>query len=197
MTAMVSRTLLVNPKPEQKDSYIVAHEALDQLIQSLKVGVKVSDAYKAAKKHINDRNTKLQPHANFGFGIGFNFKEEALLISADNHTIIKPGMTFHVRIAFSNVHPDPARQVVAIGDTVLITDDGCTNLTEAVQKKYSEISYTLDESEDEAEAKPEKVNGKPNGSGKTQKPPKKKESSSEEEMSEDEEDAEDSNEILV
>jgi hypothetical protein len=33
-------------------------------------------------------------------------------------------MTFHARIAFSNVHPEQARSIVAIGDTVLVKKDG-------------------------------------------------------------------------
>jgi hypothetical protein len=45
----------------------------------------------------------LETGANFGFGIGFMFKEEALQITASNQTIIENGMTFHVRIAITNV----------------------------------------------------------------------------------------------
>jgi hypothetical protein len=69
-------------------------------------------------------------------------------------------MTFHVRIAFSNVHKEPSRSVVAIGDTVIITDSGTQVVTSAIQKKYVEISYSLDDSEDE-EKPAEKPKAKP------------------------------------
>ena len=45
MTTMASRTLLVDPKPEQKDAYMVAHDAQELLIKSLKIGSTVSSAY--------------------------------------------------------------------------------------------------------------------------------------------------------
>lgn len=38
-------------------------------------------------------------------------------------------MTFHARIAFANVHPEQARSVVAIGDTVIAKSDGTQVLT--------------------------------------------------------------------
>ena len=60
-------------------------------------------------------------------------------------------MSFHVRIAFSNVHKEVARSVIAIGDTVLINEKGEAQVfTDGIQKKYSEISYSLDDSEEEA-----------------------------------------------
>ena len=97
----------------------------------------------------------MQVHANFGFGIGFNFKEESLLINATNETVIEEGMSFHVRLAMTGVHKEPARSVVAIGDTVVVRPDGNQILTRGIQKKYAEISYSLEESEPEVvEKKP-------------------------------------------
>ena len=49
MSAMASRTLLVNPSEDQKKAYIIANDALDCLIQNLKVGSPISAAYSAAK----------------------------------------------------------------------------------------------------------------------------------------------------
>ena len=53
MCAMASRTLLVNPKEEQKKAYNTANEALDALVKSLEVGKPISDAYNAAKAVID------------------------------------------------------------------------------------------------------------------------------------------------
>jgi len=46
------------------------------------------------------------------------------MITESNTTLVKPGMTFHVRIALSGVHKEPARSVIAIGDTVVINNIG-------------------------------------------------------------------------
>ena len=52
MNAMASRTLLVDPKQEQKDAYMIAHDAQELLIARLKAGSTIASAYTAAKNHI-------------------------------------------------------------------------------------------------------------------------------------------------
>ena len=124
MSAMVSRTLLVNPDEAQKQAYALCHGALETLLANLKPGQKISQAYNAARDFIQSKNSNLHFHTNFGFGIGFNYKEDPLMITESNTTLVKPGMTFHVRIALSGVHKEPARSVIAIGDTVVINNIG-------------------------------------------------------------------------
>jgi Xaa-Pro aminopeptidase len=85
---MASRTLIVNAKEEQKAAYQIAFEAMELLNKSLKTGEKLSTVYTNVKKFIADKNSSLVLHSNFGFGIGFHFKEEALTISASNQTIV-------------------------------------------------------------------------------------------------------------
>ena len=149
MSAMASRTLLVDPTPEQKLAYMVAYDALDTLVNSLEVGKPISAAYMAAKNLVMQRNVSLNVPPSFGFGIGFNYKERHLMINASNETIVEPGMTFHVRITLSGISSEPQRAIVAIGDTVLITEADVPNkqLTSGIQKTYAEISYSLEESE--------------------------------------------------
>lgn len=45
MSAMASRTLIVNPKDEQKAAYILAYESEELLINSLKTGETISSAF--------------------------------------------------------------------------------------------------------------------------------------------------------
>ena len=49
MSAMASRTLLVDPTEDQKKAYMIANDALDTLISHLTVGQPISAAYMAAK----------------------------------------------------------------------------------------------------------------------------------------------------
>ena len=170
MNAMASRTLLVDPKQEQKEAYMVAHDAQELLIAKLQVGSTIASAYDAAKNLIAERNSNLTVHNNFGFGIGFNFKEDRLGISASNETVVEEGMSFHVRVAITGVHKEPARSVVAIGDTIIVSENGNKVLTKGIQKKYAEISYSLEESEPIEEKKPSKTDKTPakNGAPKKQ-----------------------------
>lgn len=73
------------------------------------------------------------------------------MINEANETLVQPGMTFHVRITVQDMHPKPTRSVIAIGETILIKEDGSALiLTNGIQRKYSEISYSLSQSDDEA-----------------------------------------------
>lgn len=192
MSAMASRTLLVDPTAEQKQAYMVAYDALDTLVKSLEVGKPISAAYMAAKNLVMQRNPSLNVPPSFGFGIGFNYKERHLMIKADNETIVEAGMTFHARITLSGISSEPARAIVAIGDTVLITQPGTPNkqLTSGIQKTYAEISYSLEESEPEAakekskEKKPVVREPKTSSTSKTQA--KKSESSESKSFDDDE-----------
>jgi hypothetical protein len=61
-------------------------------------------------------------------------------------------MAFHARIAFTGVMADPTRGSIAIGDTFLVKDDGeILEMTKDIQKKFSEISYVLDDDAEEEE----------------------------------------------
>ena len=176
---------------------MIAFDALDLLSKSLKVGKPISDAYIATKNLIEQRKDGLQFPNNFGFGIGSQFKEEKLLINAKNTTLVEPGMVFHIRVTLTGVHKEPARSFIGIGDTVVIEKDGSANVvTAGIHKKYSEISYSLDDEEEVAPKKQEaqkpakkeviKEQKKP-----AEKPaPKKKDKSSEDISSEEEYDGE-------
>ena len=158
MAAMASRTFLVNPKDEQKAAYILAYEAQEMLIQNLRPGNTIAQAYQQAKAFIAGRNPNVQCGSNFGFGIGFSFKDDSLAITAENQTGVEVGMTFHIRVALTNVHKEPSRSVVAIGDTVLVGADKNDIITGGVQRQYKEISYSLEDSEsDREEAKAAKT----------------------------------------
>lgn len=73
--------MLVNPKSEQMQAYKVALEALQILITELKPGDLIRQAYKAAHSHIATKAPSLKVHSNFGFGIGFQYMEQSLLIN--------------------------------------------------------------------------------------------------------------------
>ena len=68
-------------------------------------------------------------------------------------------MSFHVRITLTNVHKEASRSIIAIGDTIFIDQAGKSQLvTASIPKKYSVISYSL---EDEEEVKPKKPAAQP------------------------------------
>ena len=144
---MASRTLLVNPQDDQKHAYIIANDALDVLIRNLKVGQPIKNAYLATKKFVEEKDPSLANKLvkSFGFGCGYSCKEDYLQINETNEILVEPNMTFHCRIAMTDINKKISRSIIAIGDLILINKDGTQeNLTGSIQRRYSEISYSLD-----------------------------------------------------
>jgi hypothetical protein len=50
-------------------------------------------------------------------------------------------MAFHIRISMSHVDPKASKSVLALGDTVLVTEKGPVLLTGKISRAYAEISY--------------------------------------------------------
>lgn len=46
------------------------------------------------------------------------------MINESNETLVRPLMSFHVRLTLSDIHAKASRGVIAIGETVLIKEDG-------------------------------------------------------------------------
>ena len=151
MQTMVSRTLLFNPTASQKEAYGVALEAINHLIQSLKPGSTLSSVYKSTLSFISGKNKDLanKVHANFGFGIGIKYKEDILSIKEANDTVIEAGMVFHARITFKDIEDKPEKSVIAIGDTVVVTNEDPEVLTQTIPRKYNQISYIIENEEEE------------------------------------------------
>ena len=123
------------------------------MVSLLAPGAALDAVYNKTVEFIKEKNGSLasKVHTNFGFGIGSKYKEEELSISSANiKTKVEPGMVFHVRITFRDVEPKKSKGPIAIGDTVLVDKDGqAMFLTGGIPRKYAQISYTLDDPEDE------------------------------------------------
>lgn len=101
-------------------------------------------------------------------------------------------MSFHVRITLTNVHKEASRSVIALGDTIFVDGTGQPQVVTAqIPKKYSVISYSLQDEEEQKPVKPAKAAPKP-------KPTKKaKAESSEDYGDESGGDSENSEEVIV
>lgn len=77
--------------------------------------------------------------------MGLEFRESNLIINAKNHRIVKPNMVFNAVIGFKNMVTASGRQfAIKISDTILVKDDGNSNLSREIEKTYDDIGYTLE-----------------------------------------------------
>lgn len=88
-----------------------------------------------------------------------------MIINETNETTVKPCMVFHVRLTLQDVHAKTSRSIIAVGETVIINQEGtdATIVTSGIQRKYTDISYSLEDDEDEEM----KENGGPEADGKS------------------------------
>lgn len=164
-----SRTLIIDPIPEQKAAYEFLVKVFDLIVNSLKVGETFSDVCKKVKdqasKTDNGHLVKFLPKV-LGYGIGLKPKEELLAIKEDNDKIIEVGMVFNIRVSLANFDSKkrPNRNCLQVADTVLVVSDGPPEvLTRSTSKAYNDISYTLNDDEEDLDegAEAERTNKNP------------------------------------
>ena len=98
---------------------------------------------------------------NAGWALGINLIDTAYVINAKSNKLVRRGMTFSVCVGFQGVplgekSAEKAKSLKGgtfscmIADTVVVTADGATLLTE-FKREYNDIHYTLDEDDEDDE----------------------------------------------
>ena len=95
---------------------------------------------------------------SLGFGIGIFLRENTLNIIESSEKIIEEGNVFLVDITFTDIKYDAKKGgqktfAVQIIDTIVVEKVGNTVLTGSVSKTLSDISYSLDDDEEEDKKK--------------------------------------------
>ena len=155
----IVRTVLVSPNEEQQKIYEFLLELEEKALEKLIDGVRLCDVYNAVINMVQSRDESLLDKLtkNFGFAIGLEFREAALLITPKNKTRVRKGMVFNLAIGLSNLRnsqvSDSSSKNYAyfIGDTVLVNDSGPAEILTPSKKRIKNIAFFLKEEEDESE----------------------------------------------
>lgn len=162
------RTLLVNPTKEQSEMYEFLLNVQETVIDKLRHGVVLADIYNAAADMVMKKDKRLLDKftKSIGFGIGIEFRENAMQINSKTMMKARKGMCFAVHVGLSDLENKEAKDsegkiyALFIGDTVLVNDETkpATVLTPS-KKKLKSISIIIaeeDEEEDEEEEEKQK-----------------------------------------
>ncbi|OQR85010.1 FACT complex subunit SPT16 [Achlya hypogyna] len=151
----VARTFFINPIKSMERSYELLLDAHELCISELRPGKKISSVVEKVTKFIESKNPKLAKllTKNFGFGIGLDFRESSMLLSAKNTHVVQAGMAFNVAIGFQNIPvPDtrpkhlPEAYSILLADTVSVTADETKVLTK-VPKAWGKIHYGIEDAD--------------------------------------------------
>lgn len=163
------RTLMVDPTQEMQDNYSFLLQVEENLLNELKHGVKLCDAYNAVmefvKKEKPDLVSKLTK--NLGFAMGIEFREGSLVLNAKNQYKLKKGMVFSVSLGLADLinkegkKEEQKKYALFVGDTVQINEEDPATVLTPVKKKIKNIGIFLkaedEESEEEDDVDPEDI----------------------------------------
>jgi len=166
----IARTFLVDPPRSVSDTYELLLAVQESCIAAMVPGKPFKSAYNAAVKKLQyekrDDLVKCLPK-NLGFSTGIDFRDGALLLSAKNAVIFRPGMVFNLSVGFSGVKlkdddkaatsnksavKDLETFALSIADMVVIGDRKTDVLTKH-SKALVNISYTINDDDGAEEEK--------------------------------------------
>eukprot|EP00548_Thalassiothrix_antarctica_P007330 CAMPEP_0194136608 /NCGR_PEP_ID=MMETSP0152-20130528/6618_1 /TAXON_ID=1049557 /ORGANISM="Thalassiothrix antarctica, Strain L6-D1" /LENGTH=1170 /DNA_ID=CAMNT_0038833343 /DNA_START=378 /DNA_END=3890 /DNA_ORIENTATION=- len=164
----ITRTFLVDPPKAVSNNYELLLAMQDECRKAMRPGKPLKTVYKTAQKYLerqkrDDLLDKLPK--NLGFAMGLEFRDSNLTLTAKNPTPFKVGMVFTLSCVLQNLEltapqklripkDSAVRQIdtygLQIADMITIGDGGGEILTK-LRKQVTDISYTINDEEDEDE----------------------------------------------
>ena len=146
----VFRTLLINPTQRDKNNYSALYKIHNKVMKSIKEGRVFNEIYKDAMKYCKSNYKDLIDHlpSNFGFGIGYEFKESCLLINKKNERKVKRGNVLTVITSLKDLTGFKERKKYSmhLADTVMVDNHGnVINLTEENPSNFEDIGYKIED----------------------------------------------------
>ena len=167
--AHIGRTYLIDPTETQEAVYEACLKAQKAAVEALQPGKSCKDVYAAAQKaleeaekeneKLKDMNLSSKLNKNVGSILGLEFKDAFYMLSGKCESAIEEGMIFNVALGVNGLEETSADEkarsrhyAIMIADSVQVTAEGSSNkeLTTST-KKLSDISYAVNESDEEDE----------------------------------------------
>jgi nucleosome binding factor SPN SPT16 subunit len=149
----IFRSILINPNDEDKANYSALLDIHKTVISSLKAGSRISDAFSHIVGHAKEKFPHLADSlpSNFGFGIGYEFREGCLAITAKNEREIKVGHVFTVITSLKGLKGrNNVQYSLHLSDTLIINADNRAEvLTDEISKRLDDIGYALEDEEED------------------------------------------------
>lgn len=166
----IFRTIFINPSKTAQKSYLALYWLHKLIISKCNEGTVLSEVYLESKKAFVKKFSQYEDNLpkNFGFGIGYEFRESCLAIREKNHKKIEKGNVFSIITSLKNIKNDNGEMFsIHISDTIVIESNGKNkNLTALISSDFNTIGYNIDEDKTKTEQykttnKKNKANGQP------------------------------------
>ncbi|XP_055384361.1 LOW QUALITY PROTEIN: FACT complex subunit spt16-like [Condylostylus longicornis] len=155
----ISRTLLVNPTEEIQNNYNFLITLEDEILRTLKPGIKLNQIYDIALRYVKQHNPELLDNLTktFGFVMGIEFRENSIIIGPKCTAEIRKGMVFNVNLGLSGLvnkessDKEGKTYALFVGDTVLVNEEPPAVVLTPAKKKIKNIGIFIKEDEDDEE----------------------------------------------
>ncbi|CAB3385354.1 Hypothetical predicted protein [Cloeon dipterum] len=160
----ITRTLLVNPSDEMKDLYEIVIDLQEEVLKHLVHGAKLSEVYEAGVKFIKEKKPQMLDKftKNFGFAMGLEFRDSALIIGPKSTGYAKKNMIFNVNMGIQDIsNPKGADKTdkthaIFVGDTVVVNESGPATVYTNIKKKIKHIGIFIKEDDEDEEEESDK-----------------------------------------
>lgn len=143
------RTLMINPSDEDKNNYKALLDIHKRIIKNIKVGKVLSTVYEDILQYAKSTYPSLADKLpiNFGFGIGYEFKESCLLINKKNARKIESGNSFTIITSLKDLTGfNGKKYCIHLSDTIYVNEEGMpVNLTESIACEFEDIGYNIED----------------------------------------------------
>jgi nucleosome binding factor SPN SPT16 subunit len=156
----IARTYLIDPTKQQEANYTLLLGIQQRALEAIKDGAVCKDVYNAAIEYIREKSPEMEKYfvKNVGWGIGIDFRDTTLLLTAKNEHPLRDGMSLNLLVGFNDI-PNPegtskrdASYSLLLIDTVRVTTDDAIVFTDS-DKSRKEVSFYFKQDDD---AKPER-----------------------------------------
>lgn len=105
-------------------------QALKAIIHAIKPGISAENVAEIGNRYLPPQEVQTIFHHVYGYSVGISFPptwadKHGVRLCLGNNETLKPGMVFHLPMSIRI----PGKYCIGISETVLVTDDGCEQLT--------------------------------------------------------------------
>lgn len=155
----IVRTLLVNPSDKIQNHYTFLVNLEEEMLKLLVSGKKLSEVYDTSLEYAKKEQPTLVDKLTktFGFAMGLEFRDNAMVIGPKCSAVLKKGMVFNLNVGLSNLENKVATDkegktyALFIGDTILVNDTVPASVLTQSKKKVKNIGIFLKDDDSEEE----------------------------------------------
>ena len=157
-TSMIARTFMVDPNSSQEQNYKLLISIQEMLLKEVKEGAVVKDLYNKALDIVKKKKPDLEKHflKVIGGGIGFETRDQTLLITSKNTRQLKDGITLTLSPGFTDIiNPEPQdskskKYSLYLCDTIRVMGkEAAASFTKDAGSEIGTISFYFKDEEEE------------------------------------------------